>query len=244
MDGRCQRSGPPDSGSPRYHCFSHYTEKTLDFVLFIMHSVFLPRGSSIPLAFIGAPMSHQMSHWDQPDTICSDNSLVAARQGQLEDHSAAMVNCRACRPVTYSVRPASRFLEKSKEFRRGICSLYCSSTICAWSVSWQPNKQPAVMSSLVPLSFLSDLVMLFCMEKCLFKTWSRFLSHACTIFVLRHHTPVHALRCLQMCAQSHHNCDWCKEVDDIYSICFLYAVSWYLSWFLHCKSTAICLLLC
>lgn len=90
------------------------TEKTLDFVLFIMHSVFLPRGCSIPLAFIGAPMSHQMSHWDQPDTICSDNSLPAARQGQLEDYSAAMVNCRACTPVTFAVWPAHRFRRKNK----------------------------------------------------------------------------------------------------------------------------------
>lgn len=46
-----------------------------------------------------------------------------------------------------------------------------------------------------------------CVEKCLFKTWSRSFSRACTISVLRHHIPVHALKCLQMCAQSDLTCD-------------------------------------
>lgn len=165
-----------------------------------MHSVFLPWGSSIPLAFIGAPMSHQMSHWEQPDTICSDNSLVAARKGQLVDRSVTLLNCRAWRPVTFTEWPASRFRKKAKYFgKRNLRSLYCSSTICAWSVSWQPNKQPAVMASLVLLSFLSDLVMLFCVRKCLFKTWSCSLPHACTIYVFRHYTPLDAWEVLQMC---------------------------------------------
>ena len=63
------------------------------------------------------------------------------------------------------------------------------------------------MASFVLLSFLSDLVMQFCVRKCLFKTLSHSLSHAFTISVLRHHPPMHTLECLQMCAQSDHTCN-------------------------------------
>lgn len=123
---------PPDSGSPWYHCFSPCTEKTFNFVLFIIHSVRLPGGSSIPPSFIRVPMSHQMNHWEQPDTICSDNSPVAARQGQLEDHSVAVVNCRTHSPGTFPVQVCNSVYEgrERKKIRR-ICTAF---TLAAQSV--------------------------------------------------------------------------------------------------------------
>lgn len=81
------------------------------------------------------------------------------------------------------------------------CSLKCSNTVFTASVSWQPNKQLAAVASLVPLSFLSDSVMLFCVAESPFKTWSCFLSHACTIPVLKHYTPLE-------CSQSAHYMIW------------------------------------
>lgn len=202
VDGRGQRSGPPDSGSPWYRCFSRSTEKTLDFVLFIMHSVFLPRGASIPLAFIGGPMSHQMSHRDQPDTICSDNSPSAGRDS-LKTSPWMWLTAGARGPGPLNVAAKNQ-----KHSGETLCSLFkLLSTICAARrISWQPNKQAAMMASSVPLSFHSASVMLLCVEKCLYKTrppLSLPLSHMRVLFPsCRHHTPVHALECLQMRAPS------------------------------------------
>lgn len=152
-----------------------------------MHSVLQPRGFSIPLAFIGASARHQMSHWDQPDTICSDNSQAAAKQGQLERYRVAAVNCRARMTVT---SPCSQQVEWHKSKKTNCFRFYCSGPVCAGSVSWQPSKYPAVVASLVSLSFLSDSVMLFCIEGNLFKAGASSFSHARTISVLNHWTPL------------------------------------------------------
>lgn len=107
VDGWCQRSDPPPVfGSPWYLWL--YRK---DFRFCVLFS----SGSSIPLAFIGAPMSHPMSHWEQPDTICSDNSLVAASRGSL----ITVVGLWLTSPCSQGVPFRKR---NTKEFWRIICT--------------------------------------------------------------------------------------------------------------------------
>ena len=98
------------------------------------------------------------------------------------------------------------------------------------------------MASLVPPSFLNDLVMLFCVERCLFKL-GLVPSHIHVLF-LSSDTPHPCMRWnVYKCA---HNLSL-LVMDALRAFtgrCFLYAVSSYLFHFLHCTSTEICLLLC
>lgn len=96
--------------------------------------------------------------------------------------------------------PCSRQVEwhKSKKKKGNCCRFYCSGPVCAGSVSWQPSKYPAVVASLASLPFLSDSVMLFRVEGNLFKAGASSFSHARTISVLNHRTPLE-------CLQSEHN---------------------------------------
>lgn len=97
---------PPDFGSPWYLWL--YRK---DFRFCVLFS----SGSSIPLAFIGAPMSHPMSHWEQPDTICSDNSLVAASRGSLRTVVGLWLTSPCSQGVPFRKR-------NTKEFWRIICT--------------------------------------------------------------------------------------------------------------------------
>lgn len=84
---------------------------------------------------------------------------MPATQGQLEDHSALIVMCDA---VTFPLQAAEGFSENVKE------EFAFSAASSTPRVSWQPNKQSSLMASLVPVSFLSDLVMLFDLRGCFF----------------------------------------------------------------------------
>lgn len=117
----------------------------------------------------------------------------------LSAYSVAAVNCRARMSAT---SPPSLQVQwqKKKWNKKGLLLQFLlqQPRVCWKCFMATEANNPAVVASLVSLSFLSDSVMPFCVEGNLFKARASSFSHAHTISVLNHWTPLE-------CLQSEHN---------------------------------------